>query len=482
MKEYLKKLIFRIVILILIIIGLLLIFETFSKVLESKNQLNLWYEENDIINEMNRGKLQNKMWHSNPIWLHEGESISPKKEGVKRILIVGDSFIWGDGYSNANHIWWQQFKLMLKQQGYTNVEVVAAGLSGFSTKQELDNIIKNEELMNNIDPDLIIFGYVSNDPEFRNDDTSVSVDAIDSKDLFVNHHNFLTEGIKKNFPYTYRNFSELVTNKFENDPNFEKIFGLNYYHWLKEISSGSWLLKYENEVIKPLTEYFDNTLNIPYFFFFTAVFPGAGDENIKNLFDKYNIKNYSISELLLENNIEVLDYYPNRMINPVNYHPSVYDCKLFAEMLFNVLESDYKNMLGTNSGSYNATLNINDWMPFSINLKKLNSNNYQITYPNVSEEKSFLYLPILKKYIKLNLEEPSDIKNIVITGNNIEEIELFVNYLDPVLNYDTQEMVSLGVRKESFVWEIDNYSKITSINISAKIKGGLSQDLSIYIE
>ena len=90
-------------------------------------------------------------------------------------------------------------------------------------------------------------------------------------------------------------------------------------------------------------------------------------------------------------------------------------------------------------------------------------------------------LPAHKPYVKLNLEEPLTISNISIEGNNIEEIELFVNKINKNLGYDDQDLYSLGVLTESFEWEVSDKELITSINISAKIKNGEQANLLIKI-
>ena len=75
-----------------------------------------------------------------------------------------------------------------------------------------------------------------------------------------------------------------------------------------------------------------------------------------------------------------------------------------------------------------------------------------------------------------------DIENIEIIGEDIEEIEIFVNCIDKQLEFDTQEMFSLGIQKGQFSWSNINIKNITSINISAKIKKGKSSKLTIIID
>ena len=197
MKKILKKMLLRFIIFFIVIFLILFVIELCLNISNKKNTFDGWYNENIKINQMNIDKLQNKYWGDNPIWLHEGESIEDKDPNKKRILIVGDSYIWGDGYSNANHMWWQQFKHLLKEKGYGDVEVIAAGFGGYSTKKQFENIIKNEKIIKKINPDLIIIGFVNNDPEFRDENGELMVKSINTTDLYYDSDNLFINSFKK---------------------------------------------------------------------------------------------------------------------------------------------------------------------------------------------------------------------------------------------------------------------------------------------
>lgn len=479
MKEYLKKLIFRIIILIGIVLIILFVIEFMASLSKRRQLYNEWYYENELINQMNTDKLQNKNWGSNPLWLHEGETLPFKREGVKRILVVGDSYIWGDGYANANHIWWQQFRQKLKENGYNDVEIVAAGVGGYSTQQEFENVIKNKQLIDLVDPDLIVIGFVNNDPEFRDENYETYFKVINSGDLFYDSDNFFINKYKELFPFSYNGLCLLLYDKFEYNETFHDYFGLGYWTWLSIISSGYWLDNYETEVVKPLKNYLENNLGIPYFFYITYNDIEPGIEDIMNMFEDNNIKYYFAPYYFVN---KVYDEYYNvdLAINPANNHPSVVLCKNFAEVLTRILESDYPEILGQ-KGIYAPNFNINDWMPHMLNVHKESVDTYSFVYPASDTEKAFLTLPVHKPYVKLNLEEPLIISNISIEGNNIEEIEVFVNKINKDLGYDDQNLYSLGILTENFEWKVSDKDLITSINVSAKIKNGEQTDLLIKI-
>lgn len=471
MKVYLKKLLFRILILFITIIILLFGLEFILSLSKEKKEHMEWIQEDILINKMNTDKLQNKDRNSNPLWIHEGESLPNKKDGIKRILIIGDSFIWGNGYDNSNHIWWQQFKQKLKQNGYNNVEIVAAGIDGYSTKQEFENIIKNKFLMEQINPDLIIIGLIGNDSEFSDE---LYIKQINNEDLFYDTNNKFIEIYKKFLPFTYNSLSLLIANKFENNPKFQKCFGFNFYDFTYIIRNGKWIDKYESEVIKPLSNYMNDNFNIPYFFYATSMEKEPALDNILTLFENYGISYY----LAFDNRNT---YETNLKINPVNWHPSTALCNSYAETLLQILEKDYKYVLG-NQGAYEPTININDWMPYKLNVKKRNENTFSFIYPNSNDKNNFLHLPIKKDYIKLNLEEPINLKNISINGDNIEEMEIFITKINKNLGYDDKEMFSLGVKNNNFNWSLNDDELVTSININAKITNGENSSLSITLK
>ena len=51
---------------------------------------------------------------------------------------MGDSFVWGPPYITLNHLWWRQLAIELERRGYHQVDVVAAGHPGWSTRRQLE--------------------------------------------------------------------------------------------------------------------------------------------------------------------------------------------------------------------------------------------------------------------------------------------------------------------------------------------------------
>lgn len=79
-----------------------------------------------------------------------------KPEGIKRIVVLGDSFTWGYGVEEKNI-----FTEILEDELFKNIQVINMGVSGYGSDQEL-LFLEEEGIMYN--PDLVVVAfYVGND-------------------------------------------------------------------------------------------------------------------------------------------------------------------------------------------------------------------------------------------------------------------------------------------------------------------------------
>lgn len=84
------------------------------------------------------------------------------REGVQRILIVGDSFTWGSGVEAHQTYPLQLERLLNEGSPVERVEVVIWSRPGWNTVQELRATLP---ALPDLDPDLLILGYCLNDVE-----------------------------------------------------------------------------------------------------------------------------------------------------------------------------------------------------------------------------------------------------------------------------------------------------------------------------
>ena len=481
-KRIINKIIYIFFTLCLIVLFILFTLLIYEKIYATTDEAR-WNRENEKINSMNRQKLQNSTWESeNFIWLYKGEKIPPKTE-KKRILIVGDSYVWGDGYSNANYIWWQQLRNKFLENGYNDVEFVVMGMPGFNTSQQYE-MLKKSDIKNSIDPDLILFAYVDNDTEaWQNpyDDNPVWVKAKASYKALENIlPSKLNSFIKKLYPNLYVKVNNMLVEKYSS--LYGKI-GIKYIDYEKVIHRNLFLEEYSKNILIPLKNYLENELNIDYLFIEMPFFPSElAKEQIVLVKEKFDKLNMPFFELSSDYTLEVPFYDKNLyQITPSNAHPGTKTTEYIARKVFQILQNNYSNILGNKTKINNNNIIINDCMPRTINLKKINDNEFAFVYPNSKEKDSFLNMPFYENYIKLNFLYPINIKTIEITSddNNIDNINLYINKINLELGYD-DNLIHKVKYSEKYIWNI-NSKKVTSINIHADIKNGSSSNINMKI-
>jgi hypothetical protein len=96
----------------------------------------------------------------NPYGFTDSVRKQAKPANTFRIAVLGDSFIWGDGLPYQK-VWSHKLEDKLCNE-YQNVEVMSWGLCGWSTMDEYGFFIKEGY---QYDIDLLIIGYVENDPD-----------------------------------------------------------------------------------------------------------------------------------------------------------------------------------------------------------------------------------------------------------------------------------------------------------------------------
>ena len=159
-------------------------------------------------------RRQSESRSGEPVLAFGGDlSGSTKASGKSRILVIGDSFVWGDGYVNANDIWWRQLERELHRRGYWDVEVVAAGFLGASTQDQL-TWLRAGGLARLGSPDLVILGYVTNDPDIR-DATGASMVLQIGRDIPLRQWRVLDRSIGRVTPNLAGQLKQRLTAKWQ---------------------------------------------------------------------------------------------------------------------------------------------------------------------------------------------------------------------------------------------------------------------------
>lgn len=108
-----------------------------------------------------------------------------KLDNALNIVIISDSFGWGVYSQNRNEIFWRVLENNLRKDGIkANVYGVAA--TGANAYEELGWLC-NTTLIKDLNPDLVIFGYVFNDAEYvdKIQDTPLNINPPSLPNFFV---------------------------------------------------------------------------------------------------------------------------------------------------------------------------------------------------------------------------------------------------------------------------------------------------------
>jgi lysophospholipase L1-like esterase len=114
-----------------------------------------------------------------------------KPEGELRVLVLGDSFTIG--YEVAqDETYAAVLERYLEKKGI-DAEVINAGMSGNSTAEELV-FLENEGM--NYDPDVVVLGFCSNDPQ---DNIKADLFRLEDGDLILHRHEYVPAIRIRNF-------------------------------------------------------------------------------------------------------------------------------------------------------------------------------------------------------------------------------------------------------------------------------------------
>jgi len=141
-----------------VILGLMLAILVYNVVDLARSTDEQGIALNKAINDRNMNYAK-----ANSFGFTDKERTRAKPKGIYRIAVLGDSFIWGDGLPYEK-IWSHKLERRLLAQ-YDSVEVISWGKGGWSTLDEF-NFFKQHSKDFGID--LLIIGWVDNDPDMGN--------------------------------------------------------------------------------------------------------------------------------------------------------------------------------------------------------------------------------------------------------------------------------------------------------------------------
>lgn len=455
--------------------------------LTSKN----WkWEDINVCSSMN---ARNHARLANPVWRSDGFPVPIKATKSKRILVLGDSFVWGHGYSNMNTIWWRCLQRELVTRGYDDVEVIAAGLSCATTQ---DQLLWAKELLPVYKPDLVIWGYVTNDPDTENLHGGTRLVEV----LWEPPVEPLAKKIRDRLSKLLPNLSEQLF-QVRDMRRLQAISGsANAYElgeWELKLLEGENFSRYQN-VVADLAQWSKQAHTPMFMITLPSGFMrrncansnfGSKDQFLAGIEEYYSARYAPVKKLFDKEGFEFIDTLeefipylrsqhfsesssPLRLgINPANGHPGPLITHFHALTAADVLESKYPQCLGEKHSNriYKPTPRFNDWLPIEMGFKEISPDTVSFQFPKKGQVA--LWMPIRKPYVQMNFETPVKLKSIELTGKCLVRAEIYLSCLDPLTGYDDGSLQSLTEQRGSKLrWSAPEVM-VNTVRVHARFKG-----------
>jgi hypothetical protein len=421
-------------------------------------------------------------WASKDDPLFRTHLIQPgAKQPGPRILVMGDSYVWGDGYANPNDLWWRQLARELRARGYDRVDVVAAGYPGYSTDSETRAAAK---LIAQLKPSLVVFGYSENDadeelvPQAPNTVATMHAPGILRK-LLPNISEYWTRQIAARWQNPFKRASHLAAN--DTQWELRLLEGENFVRFSGAVGRlGDLLRSTHTEAIVvtlpklPDAEYYGARFSPVRPLFERAQIPFV--DLTPNMIKWYEV----IAPAVLQNNpLLILRPLMLLQVTPANAHPSAALAHFYAERTADFIEQHYRALLGPrNQTDEPRTVTINDCAPIFAGLAPRTAGGYEFEYP---PEALLLTMPIRKPFVQLNLEDPVAVRRVELNGANLRSAQLFLTTIDPRVKADIGKIICLpemtGTR---CVWNLTRVdAPVNTVMVHATFKNSSTRKLSI---
>src|SRR5205823_12031306 len=133
----------------------------------------------------------------------------------------------------------------------------------------------------------------------------------------------------------------------------------------------------------------------------------------------------------------------------------------------------WPQLLGKQDESRPHELAINDWLPYDLNVRKLDEQTFELDYPATS--KLMLSLPGEEPAALVALRFPMPVHEIFLEGNGLVGGRLWISLIDPDEHCDENRWREVGrFLSDSIVCQLPpdlSGRKLAEIRFSATIKG-----------
>jgi lysophospholipase L1-like esterase len=356
-------------------------------------------------------QAKNRATETAPIWRSAGIDIRERKR-AHRILVIGDSFVWGYGTANVNDLWWRQLERELTRRGL-DVEVVGAGFSGWSTAQEL---AAAPAVIAETKPDLVVWGYVTNDA----DENIVKQMAPLPEPL-----GRVTKRLRPFVPNLFALIDDRRARKDERRRASDAT-GYPYDLWELKILEGRNFERYQQTVGRFAA--FTKSLSVPSVMVTLPNYPSTARftpryEKVLRLFRAAGLDVHD----LLPAFVAAFGDLPEKGgesvrwgVNPADAHPGRRATHFYAVQVADLLVSQHPGTIGT-PRKLAPVIEVNDWTPAEL-VKSKTGLTVALSWPRDLER--LMVMPIRRPFGQLNLAQAARLAAVRISGPGLRRATL----------------------------------------------------------
>lgn len=292
----------------------------------------LWFPEKFQIMNRKLNADKKALQNANEFGFSDTNHQRRRKPGKKRIAVLGDSFVHGDGIQTKD-IWSHKLQEKFKHAGRDDVEILTWGLSGWSTQDQLKFL---KEKGKDFEIDTLIIGHVTNDPDMKR-----------VKIKLLRWHLYL-----KTLKLVFRESMNFIGNAVNSILRSFVLKDWGYHVWEKELHSDENLVHYTNLLEKLVA--FCKKQSWKLYIVFT---PANHMPHHREYFSKVEkiYKKLGVTTLNLYPKVKnELGHLPNRKLwaNPANAHPGPLVTEVIAQSVFEFLQEHLKESRLTNTSSF----------------------------------------------------------------------------------------------------------------------------------
>lgn len=400
------------------------------------------------------------------------------------IVVIGDSFVWGIYSTNRNELFWRLLENDFRKDG-VRVNVFGVGTTGANAYEEL-SWLTDYSLIEDLEPDLVVFGYVYNDSEYADEIQSTTVNWEEAlpvlskfERIFPNLYSKLTERISVKTMYT----DKYADNDYVN------------YTCAPPILKGKFYERYRTEFVEKLDE-FAASVDFPIAVVTLPTLPNniMLEELYKPLESLYaNCENiYYYNSVESYNKFASYKHKKNYSVNIADFHPGSATNRFYADYLKSFIEDDFSASLKNFMGKFEEKdeFIINEYLPYDISLQKISNNDnaikYKLKYPDTSVPHNVygikispycLIEPLGKEHIKLSFSNSVNLSELEFKGD-YDSLDVYYTSINEKLNYDDHKIYEFEKHSNNKFCSNPN-SDITSIIISAEFSKEANRDIEI---